>query len=158
MHDLGPIGYATYHYEGIDFQPPIILNGKLYYNVESLPREGWRCLDLYTGEELYFRNTTGPVVGVGATFDFSGSSSRWKIVISVRYTTMSHLTSTEACHTYGQLEQVAMHSSPLQPTNGICTTQTQEATSVALATFLLQVQWSTVKTEAYYNTISTMTV
>ncbi len=68
----GPIGYATYHYEGIDFQPPIILNGKLYYNVRSLPREGWRCLDLYTGEELYFRNTTGPVVGVGATFDFSG--------------------------------------------------------------------------------------
>jgi hypothetical protein len=69
---FGNTGYATYHYEGVDFQPPIILNGKLYYDVRSLPREGWRCLDLYTGEELYFRNTTGPVVGVGATFDFSG--------------------------------------------------------------------------------------
>jgi len=68
----GPIGYATYHYEGIDFNPPIILDGKLYYNVRSLPREGWRCLDLYTGEELYFRNTTGPVQGVGGGFDFSG--------------------------------------------------------------------------------------
>jgi len=68
----GPIGYATYHYEGVDFVPPIILNGKLYYNVRSLPREGWRCLDLYTGEELYFRNTTGPVQGVGGGFDFSG--------------------------------------------------------------------------------------
>jgi hypothetical protein len=69
---FGNTGYATYHYEGIDFQPPIILDGKLYYNVRSLPREGWRCLDLYTGEELYFRNTTGPVQGVGGGFDFSG--------------------------------------------------------------------------------------
>jgi hypothetical protein len=69
---FGNTGFATYHYEGIDFQPPIILDGKLYYNVRSLPREGWRCLDLYTGEELYFRNTTGPVQGVGGGFDFSG--------------------------------------------------------------------------------------
>ncbi len=68
----GPIGYATYHYEGVDFVPPIIIDGKLFYNVRTLPREGWRCLDLYTGEELYFRNTTGPVEGIGGGFDFSG--------------------------------------------------------------------------------------
>jgi len=69
---FGNTGYATYHYEGVDFVPPIILDGKLFYNVRTLPREGWRCLDLYTGEELYFRNTTGPVEGVGGGFDFSG--------------------------------------------------------------------------------------
>jgi hypothetical protein len=57
-------GYTTTHYEGLTFTPPIILNGKLYYDVQSLPKYGWYCLDLYTGETLYFHNTTGPVTGV----------------------------------------------------------------------------------------------
>ena len=63
---FGDIGYQTGHYEGTDFVPPIILNGKIYYNVYSLPREGWYCLDLYTGKTEYFHNTTGPVTGVSA--------------------------------------------------------------------------------------------
>jgi hypothetical protein len=62
------IGYQTAHYEGLDFTPPIILNGKIYYNVQSLPKYGWYCLDLYTGEVDYFHNTTGPVTGVGNSF------------------------------------------------------------------------------------------
>jgi outer membrane protein assembly factor BamB len=70
---FGNTGYQTSHYEGIGFIPPIILNGKIYYNVRSLPREGWYCLDLYTGEELYFHNTTGPVTGVSPSS--SGSIS-----------------------------------------------------------------------------------
>jgi len=49
----GAIGYANYHYEGLSFTPPIVIGGRLYYNVESLPREGWRVLDLYTAEELW---------------------------------------------------------------------------------------------------------
>ena len=60
---FGNTGYETYHYEGLNFYPPIIIDGKLYYNVESIPREGWYCVDLYTGETLYFHNTTGPVQG-----------------------------------------------------------------------------------------------
>jgi hypothetical protein len=70
---FGDTGYFNYHYEGLHFIPPIILNGKLYYNVQSLPREGWYCVDLYTGETEYFHNTTGPVTGTGGGFDFSGS-------------------------------------------------------------------------------------
>jgi outer membrane protein assembly factor BamB len=62
---FGNTGYQTAHYEGIEFNPPIILNGKIYYNVKSLPRYGWYCLDLYTGEVEYFHNTTGPITGVG---------------------------------------------------------------------------------------------
>jgi len=69
------IGYQTAHYEGLGFTPPIILNGKIYYNVQSLPREGWYCLDLYTGEVDYFHNTTGPVTGIGGGFGASGSIS-----------------------------------------------------------------------------------
>ena len=70
---FGETGYQTSHYEGLSLTPPIILNGKIYYNVQSLPREGWYCLDLYTGETLYFHNTTGPVTGTGGGFDYSGA-------------------------------------------------------------------------------------
>ncbi len=61
---FGNIGYETYHYEGLNLAPPIVIDGKLYYNVESIPREGWYCVDLYTGETLYFHNTTGDVQGL----------------------------------------------------------------------------------------------
>jgi len=71
---FGDIGYTTTHYEGLSFTPPIILNGKLYYNVQSLPKMGWYCLDLYTGEVEYFHNTTGPVTGVSQSS--SGSIAR----------------------------------------------------------------------------------
>jgi hypothetical protein len=58
---FGEIGYETGHYEGTDFVPPIILQGQIYYNVYSLPREGWNCLSLYTGETLFFHNTSGSI-------------------------------------------------------------------------------------------------
>jgi hypothetical protein len=64
---FGDIGYTTGHYEGTDFTPPIILNGKIYYNVMSLPRYGWYCLDLYTGETLFFHNTTGSITTPSAS-------------------------------------------------------------------------------------------
>jgi len=76
---FGATGYQTAHYEGLSFDPPIILNGKIYYNVQSLPRYGWYCLDLYTGEVEYFHNTTGPITGTGGGFDASGEISGEKL-------------------------------------------------------------------------------
>jgi hypothetical protein len=58
---LGENGYQTSHYDGLSFSPPIILNGRVYYNWAWQPKIGWYCLDLNTGETLYFHNTTGPV-------------------------------------------------------------------------------------------------
>jgi hypothetical protein len=82
---FGDTGYQTYHYEGLHFTPPIILNGKLYYNVYSLPKEGWYCVDLYTGETDYFHNTTGPVAGAGGTFSFSGELAVGKLAFGQIY-------------------------------------------------------------------------
>jgi len=59
----GNIGYETSNYEGNILSPPIILNGYIYYNVGSLPKEGWRCVNLYTGKTVYFQNTTGAATG-----------------------------------------------------------------------------------------------
>ena len=69
---FGVTTYRTYDYEGLGLSPPVILNGVLYYVVQSLPREGWYAVDLYTGKTLYFHNTTGPVVGIGGGFDYTG--------------------------------------------------------------------------------------
>jgi len=82
---FGVTGYQTAHYEGLEFTPPIILNGKIYYNVESLPKYGWRVLDLYTGEELWFHNTTGPVTGTGGGFDYSGRIAGEKLTFGQVY-------------------------------------------------------------------------
>jgi len=72
---FGSIGYYTgMSYESFGLSPPIILNGRLYYNVETPPVYGWYCLDLYTGETLYFHNTSGPVSGITRDgFDESGA-------------------------------------------------------------------------------------
>ena len=59
---FGSTGYQTSHYDGLSFDPPIIINGKIYYNVMGQPKYGWNCLDLYTGELEYFHNTTGLVL------------------------------------------------------------------------------------------------
>lgn len=79
--ESGDIGYYTgLSYETFGLAPPIILNGRLYYNVQTPPRYGWYCVDLRTGEELFFHNTTGPISGTtnnypesGTNFDFSGA-------------------------------------------------------------------------------------
>jgi len=58
----GVTGYQTYHYQGLEFAPPIILNGKLYYTyrVNAHQYQGFLCVDLYTGETLYYENATTP--------------------------------------------------------------------------------------------------
>jgi outer membrane protein assembly factor BamB len=56
-------------YTGLSYEsfsaPIFILDGKIYYSVRAPPRYGYYCVDLYTGETLYFCNSTGPVTGVG---------------------------------------------------------------------------------------------
>ena len=59
----GDIGYETTNYEGNIFTPPIILNGYIYYNSGSLPKDGWYCVNLFTGQQMYYHNNTGPATG-----------------------------------------------------------------------------------------------
>jgi hypothetical protein len=56
--------YTGQSYE-IYWNNPIILNGKLYYSVQTPPRYGYYCVDMYTGQTNYFYNTTGPIVFQG---------------------------------------------------------------------------------------------
>ena len=79
---FGNLGYTTSHYEGISLSP-IILNGKIYYNSPNAEmREGYYVLDLYTGKQLLFYNTTGPVSGSGGGFDAHGSVSQQSLAFA----------------------------------------------------------------------------
>jgi outer membrane protein assembly factor BamB len=57
------------YYSGQSYEsfggPQFVLNGKIYWSSQTTPREGYYEVDLYTGQTLYWANTTGPVVGVG---------------------------------------------------------------------------------------------
>jgi hypothetical protein len=66
---FGDTGYFTYFYQGLMFadnaqegRAPIILDGKLYYDYRVNPHQwqGYLCVDLYTGETLYYENLTTP--------------------------------------------------------------------------------------------------
>ncbi len=54
-------GIETY-YTGSSYReevtPPIIINGRLYYNQVDPPAYGFYCVDLYNGQEIWFRNQT----------------------------------------------------------------------------------------------------
>jgi hypothetical protein len=41
---------------------PIVINGRIYSNVLTPPRYGYQCIDLRTGEEIWFHNSTGPLM------------------------------------------------------------------------------------------------
>ena len=53
------------YYTGISYErywsPPIVMLGRLYYNEPCPPRYGFYCIDLRTGEEIWWRNSTGDI-------------------------------------------------------------------------------------------------
>jgi hypothetical protein len=67
----GIVGGATekMYYTGSayrrELQPPVVINGRLYYKVMEPPRHGWYCVDLHTGETIWFVNGTYPTATGG---------------------------------------------------------------------------------------------
>jgi outer membrane protein assembly factor BamB len=63
---IGTVGAATDWYTGSSYEqewnPPIIINGVLYYNaMDPVARQGFYAVDLQTGKTLYYDNITGPL-------------------------------------------------------------------------------------------------
>jgi hypothetical protein len=86
---FGTIGYYTGRSYETFGSPLIIVNGRLYYNVQYPPRYGWYAVDLRTGEELYFRNTTGAIDFLRDEstfpFDYSGDVDTGKLTFGQIY-------------------------------------------------------------------------
>ncbi|MCW4048093.1 MAG: PQQ-binding-like beta-propeller repeat protein [Candidatus Bathyarchaeota archaeon] len=67
----GIVGGATnkMYYTGSSYrrelQPPVVINGRLYYKVMEPPRHGWYCVDLATGETIWYVNGTYPTATGG---------------------------------------------------------------------------------------------
>ncbi len=53
-----PTYYTGNAYEG-QFTPPVIMNGILYYNTANPPKYGFQAIDLRTGKQLWYQNSTG---------------------------------------------------------------------------------------------------
>jgi hypothetical protein len=83
---FGDYGYVTSHYGGLGFSP-YILDGKIFFNaINPQMSEGWYCLDLYTGQQLYFHKNSGPVTGAGGgMFDNYGSISQESLAFAQIY-------------------------------------------------------------------------
>jgi hypothetical protein len=70
--NYGGLPFTPNRVDSSQLSPPIIIDGKLYYNINVYrPNIGWYCVDLVTGETLYFKNATtkstfvtSPVLGV----------------------------------------------------------------------------------------------
>ena len=83
----GDIGYYT----GIAYEqysgPQIVLEGRAYYSVQQPPRYGWYCIDLYTGETIYYENNTdgtaamptlGQILNYNSPNQFGGLPYLWR--------------------------------------------------------------------------------
>ena len=59
------ISFEGYHYQGMTFDPPIIIYGKLIYNyrANAQQQQGYLSVDLYTGETINYENATTPSFG-----------------------------------------------------------------------------------------------
>jgi hypothetical protein len=55
--------YSGIAYEGFS-SPMLVLDGKAYYSIRYPPWYGWYCIDLYSGETLYYENNTLGNVGM----------------------------------------------------------------------------------------------
>ena len=66
---MGGFGDASF-YNGIAYEsfssPLVCLNGMGYYSVNNPPRQGWFCINLYTGETKYFENNTDGTLSMPA--------------------------------------------------------------------------------------------
>ncbi|MBN1244357.1 PQQ-binding-like beta-propeller repeat protein [Candidatus Bathyarchaeota archaeon] len=82
------IGYATSHYQGISFSP-IIMGGKIYYSYPNTGHstQGYLCVDLYSGETLYYANASftpsfGQVYNYESPNQHGGYSYLWQTGIA----------------------------------------------------------------------------
>jgi outer membrane protein assembly factor BamB len=68
--------YGANHGQTTDYEnffgDPIIMNGKIYYNTGMYPEYGYYCIDLQTGEELWYKNGTDNGLGQLVYYDDKG--------------------------------------------------------------------------------------
>jgi hypothetical protein len=99
---MGGFGDASF-YNGIAYEsfssPLVCLDGMGYYSVNNPPRQGWFCINLYTGETKYFENNTDGTLSMpayGQIFNYEsgnqggGFSYLWRtsgVTLPAGYTT-----------------------------------------------------------------------
>jgi len=68
---FGDIPFATQHYQGVGFNPTIILDGKVHFTpiYAHTGSQGWEIIDLYTGETLS-KDYDATCPNMGSIYDY----------------------------------------------------------------------------------------
>jgi outer membrane protein assembly factor BamB len=61
--ETGETSYFEGHVYSNHFAPPVIISGRLYYNDPNPPAQGFHCVDLRTGEDIYYSNSSSNPTG-----------------------------------------------------------------------------------------------
>ena len=101
---FGDMGFQTYHYDGIIFRNPVIIDGRIYYatRVNAHLEQGYNAISLYTGETIDYWNATPPAFGAiynyGSPNQHGGFPYLWRtsgVTLPAGYTSRSGTTSWE---------------------------------------------------------------
>jgi len=72
--EFGTESYNEGHVYTNKFTPPVIINGRLYYNQPDPPNQGFYCVDLRTGEEIFYSNSSSDPTGTYQFWSHNGGT------------------------------------------------------------------------------------
>ena len=70
--EFGSESYFEGHVYSNKFTPPVIINGRLYYNDPDPPRHGFYCVHLRTGEQLFYSDSSSDRTRIGQFWSHDG--------------------------------------------------------------------------------------
>ncbi len=159
----------TAYYNGIAYEgfssPLVVLEGKAYFSVQNPPRFGWYCIDLYTGETIYYENNTlgttamptmGQVLNYNSPNQYGGFPYLWRtsgVALPANYSTAAGTTTWEMLDAYSgnaicKIGNVSASGTQFRDTiGGICYINFVNLGTAAAPNYYMQV-WNT--TEAIW--------
>ena len=114
----GPIGESVTYHTGSAYEtlgaPTIAMNGRVYYAITGAdqPNWGWYCVDMYTGQTIYFQNNTdgqSAMPTFGQVYDYNSPNQHGMfsylyrtsgVVLPAGYTTASGLSTWQMLDAY----------------------------------------------------------
>lgn len=137
-------------------QPPIIINGRLYWKEMNEPRMGWHCTDLTNGEDIWFMNgtypsatgtlvmgqdaqpTLGQILTVGSRNFHGGMAYLWSTTGGALPTGTLYGTTWAVWDAFTGSLQFTIKNCPVESTDGFTLTFFQDRTTGSLLTYVLE--------------------
>jgi outer membrane protein assembly factor BamB len=156
----GTIGYQTAHYQGVEFSPTVVLDGKVHWSPRYTTHgnKGWEVIDLYSGETIYKDyNATRPNMGQIYNYEspnqHGGFAYLWETGAAAGFFGAATPVPVPEIITVSQAYQKPTLGLPVR--TGTFKTLNRTATPVSLGTVWKMVDAYTFKTICYVANVST---